>query len=153
MQLKEERPITVLTVGTWDIPHLGHFNFLKKLKGLFPNSRLVVGVNRDDFIYRFKHRLPVFSYEERSTLVGLINFVDSVLPNAGDEDSKVLIEQVLPEVLAIGSDWAKKDYYTQMGFDQDWLDAKNISLIYIPYTPMVSTTEIKRRLRDDGSNN
>ena len=34
-----------------------------------------------------------------------------------------------------------------MGFTQDWLDENNIILIYLPYTDMISTTEIKKRLR------
>jgi hypothetical protein len=30
----------------------------------------------------------------------------------------------------VGSDWAKSDYYAQMGFTQLWLDARNIDIIY-----------------------
>jgi len=33
-----------------------------------------------------------------------------------------------------------------MEFDQDWLDEKNISLIYIPYTKGISSTFIKGNL-------
>jgi hypothetical protein len=49
-------------------------------------------------------------------------------------------------VIAIGSDWATKNYYAQMQFNQDWLDSKNISLIYIPYTKGISSTFIKGQL-------
>jgi hypothetical protein len=34
-----------------------------------------------------------------------------------------------------------------MGFTQDWLDERNISLMYIPYTKGISTTELKRRMQ------
>jgi hypothetical protein len=34
-----------------------------------------------------------------------------------------------------------------MGFTQDWLDERGIMLLYIPYTPGISTTELKRRIR------
>lgn len=34
-----------------------------------------------------------------------------------------------------------------LGFTQDWLDENGISLIYIPYTDGISSTEIKRRLK------
>ena len=53
---------------------------------------------------------------------------------------------VQPNYIIIGSDWARKDYYKQMGFTQDWLDERDIGLIYVPYTDGISTTEIKRRI-------
>jgi bifunctional ADP-heptose synthase (sugar kinase/adenylyltransferase) len=68
------------------------------------------------------------------------------VPNAGGADSRIAIEQVKPDYIIIGSDWARRDYYYQMGFDQDWLDERGIGLIYIPYTDGISTTAIKHRL-------
>ncbi len=53
----------------------------------------------------------------------------------------------MPNVVVIGDDWKQKDYYTQMGFSQEWLDRYNIQIVYVPYTPTISTTEIKGRLR------
>ena len=73
-------------------------------------------------------------------------YVDQVIANSGGADSKPTILQVRPNIVAIGTDWAKKDYYKQMQFTQDWLDEKDISLIYIPYTKGISSTEIKTRL-------
>ena len=72
--------------------------------------------------------------------------MDQVIANSGGADSKPTILQVSPNIVAIGTDWAKKDYYKQMQFTQDWLDEKDISLIYIPYTKGISSTEIKTRL-------
>ena len=73
-------------------------------------------------------------------------YVDDVVMNIGGKDSKISIEQVKPDYIVIGSDWAKKDYYTQMGFDQDWLDQRGIGLIYVPYTKEISSTKIKGRM-------
>jgi hypothetical protein len=64
------------------------------------------------------------------------------------KDSRSTILDVAPDIVAIGSDWARKDYYKQMMFDQDWLDENNIMLLYIPYTSGISTTELKERARD-----
>jgi hypothetical protein len=72
--------------------------------------------------------------------------VNFVVPNIGNADSKPAIAECKPDVIAIGSDWARKDYYKQMQFDQDWLDERNISLIYIPYTKGISSTLIKEKL-------
>ena len=74
-------------------------------------------------------------------------YVDEVIFNIGGADSKISIEQVNPDYIVIGSDWARKNYYDQMQFTQDWLDQKNIGLIYIPYTYGISTTVIKGRLK------
>jgi hypothetical protein len=73
-------------------------------------------------------------------------FVDDVIPNIGGADSRPAIEKANPDIVAIGSDWARKDYYKQMGFTQDWLDTKGIILMYVPYTHGISTTDIKQRI-------
>jgi glycerol-3-phosphate cytidylyltransferase-like family protein len=74
--------------------------------------------------------------------------VDSVVPNLGGTDSKISIQISDPDYIVIGSDWAKKDYYSQMSFSQDWLDARGIGLVYVPYTRHVSTTAIKNRIKN-----
>ena len=74
-------------------------------------------------------------------------YVDEVVPNTDGEDSKPTILSVNPKFIVIGSDWAKKDYYTQMNFTQQWLDENGLILIYVPYTENVSTTSIKKRLK------
>jgi glycerol-3-phosphate cytidylyltransferase-like family protein len=73
--------------------------------------------------------------------------VTEVIPNTGGSDSTIAIEEVKPDVIAIGSDWARRDYYKQMNFTQDWLDERGIMLLYIPYGKGASSTEIKRRLK------
>jgi hypothetical protein len=51
--------------------------------------------------------------------------------------------RVRPKYLAIGSDWARKNYYEQIGVSQDWLDEQNITLVYVPRFPGISTTELR----------
>lgn len=137
--------LIVYTGGTFDLPHAGHINFLRRCAEL---GTVYVSLNTDDFIERYKGQPPVMSFEERATILEELKCVHSVLPNEGGLDSKPAILKVLPDIIAIGSDWARKDYYKQMGFDQDWLDRFDISLIYIPYTEGISTTELKRRIGD-----
>lgn len=137
----------ILTVGTFDVPHIGHYHLFLQIKQLFPSGILVVGVNRDDFIERFKGKKPVFTYEERVQMISQINLVDEVVENIGNEDSKVLIEQVKPDVVAVGSDWMKKDYCKQMDFTPEWLEQHAIALLYIPRYLDMSTTLIKNRIK------
>ena len=134
------------TGGTFDLLHFGHFNFLKKCKSIC--DEVVVSLNTDEFIEQFKGKKPVMSYQERENSLLYCQYVDKVVPNFSGEDSKPSILSTNPSIIAIGDDWAHKDYYSQMNFTQEWLDEKSIVLVYIPYTKGISTTEIKRRLSE-----
>lgn len=132
----------IYTGGTFDAPHLGHYNFLRQCAKL---GEVIVALNTDEFIEEFKGKPPLFTYGERKKLIELLPFVKEVVPNVGGKDSKITIEMVKPDIIAIASDWAKKDYYAQMSFTQEWLDQKGILLVYLPYTEIISTSEIRRR--------
>ena len=136
------------TGGTFDLFHVGHLNLLKRCFEIAGhNGQVIVSLNTDEFIYKYKGKYPVIPYQDRKAILESCKYVDSVIENYGQEDSKesiVLAHSI--DIVAIGSDWAKKDYYKQMNFTQDWLDEQNISLIYIPYTKGVSSTQIKTKI-------
>lgn len=136
--------LKIYTGGTFDLPHSGHVNFLRKCAQL---GDVYLSLNTDSFIEAYKGKPPVMSFQERRAVLEEFKSVTFIIENWGGADSRDVIEVINPDIIAIGSDWARKDYYKQMGFDQDWLDERNISLIYIPYTEGISSTEIKRRLK------
>lgn len=136
--------IKIYTGGTFDLFHFGHVEFLRKCSSF---GDVTVSLNTDEFIASYKGSSPVMTYEERKLVLESCKYVSRVVENIGGKDSKIAIEACGDiNVIAIGSDWAKKDYYSQMSFDQDWLDSKNIGLLYLPYTPGISTTDIKKRM-------
>jgi glycerol-3-phosphate cytidylyltransferase len=135
--------LTVYSGGTFDLYHSGHANFLSRCAEL---GRVVVSLNTDEFIESYKGKAPIISYEERRKVLLSCRSVSEVIPNFGGADSKPAIEITKPDIIAIGSDWARRDYYAQMGFSQDWLDERGIALLYIPYTEGISSTAIKARL-------
>jgi glycerol-3-phosphate cytidylyltransferase len=138
--------LVVYTGGTFDLFHAGHVNFLKRCKEIAGElGSVVVSLNTDEFIKEYKGKPPIVSFSDRMAVLKACKYVDQVIANSGGADSKPTILQVNPNIVAIGSDWAKKDYYKQKQFTQDWLDDKDISLIYIPYTKGISSTEIKTR--------
>jgi glycerol-3-phosphate cytidylyltransferase len=139
------KELKVYTGGTFDLFHAGHVNILRQCKRL---GRVIVALNTDEFIYEYKGKAPVCSFEERAEVLWACRYVDEVVENIGGADSRVTIDEVEPDIIAIGTDWARKDYYLQMGFDQDYLDRNEISLIYIPYTWTISTTQLKARSAD-----
>lgn len=133
----------VYTGGTFDLFHSGHVNLLKKCSEL---GSVVVALNTDEFIEAYKGKPPVMTYAEREAVLRACRYVDDVVPNMGGSDSRLSIDLVKPDLIVVGSDWARRDYYAQMQFDQDWLDERGIGLAYIPYTKNISTTNIKGRL-------
>jgi len=140
--------LRVYTGGTFDLFHVGHLNLLKRcyeIAGL--NGQVIVSLNTDEFIEKYKGKKPLISYEDRKAILESCRYVDSVIENYGNEDSKesIVLAQLI-DIVAIGSDWARKDYYKQMNFTQDWLDEQGISLIYIPYTKGISSTSIKEKI-------
>ena len=137
----------VYTGGTFDLVHSGHIRFLKacrRVSGV--NGRVVVSLNTDAFIEQYKGSAPIMTFDERKEILLGTKYVDEVVANEFGADSKPTILEVLPHFIVIGDDWAKKDYYAQMQFTQDWLDAHKIQLIYVPYTPGISTTDLKKRI-------
>jgi glycerol-3-phosphate cytidylyltransferase len=139
--------LRVYTGGTFDLFHAGHVNFLKHCQEIAGIAgQVIVSLITDSFIQEYKNKQPVCNDQERYDVVASCKYVNQVIWNSGGTDSKPAILSVKPDIIAIGSDWALKDYYQQMDFEQSWLDKLNISLIYIPYTQGISSTEIKKRL-------
>ena len=109
-------------------------------------DEVVVSLNTDEFIQEYKGFTPFHSYQQRKEILLSCRYVDKVQMNIGGQDSTKAIEAVAPHIIAIGTDWAAKDYYAQMGFTQEWLDIRNITLVYLPYTANVSSTIIKEKI-------
>lgn len=139
--------LKVYTGGTFDLLHSGHVAFLKRCAEL---GSVTVSLNTDEFIAEYKGKPPVMTYQERRDVLLGCRHVDAVIPNYGGTDSRLSIEAVNPNIIVVGSDWARRDYYAQMGFTQDWLDERGIALMYVPYTAGISSTDIKGRLRSRG---
>jgi len=135
--------LTIYTGGTFDLFHAGHVAFLERCSEL---GFVTVSLNTDEFITEYKKKAPVMTYAERARVLLSCRYVTRVIPNYGGADSTQAIEAVSPDLIVIGSDWARRDYYSQMGFTQDWLDERGIGLAYIPYTDGISSTAIKARL-------
>jgi glycerol-3-phosphate cytidylyltransferase len=129
-----------LTIGTFDCLHYGHLHLLMRCGDLA--DEVVVGVNSDRFVMSYKQTPPLFSEIERIYALETLGYEVELNTSSGRE----LIESVEPDLLVIGSDWARKDYLAQIGVTQDWLDERSIIVAYVPYTRGISTTLIKERL-------
>lgn len=137
---------TLYTGGTFDLFHFGHVNFLRHCKKI--SEKVVVSLNTDDFVSTYKQP-PIMNYQERVQSLLSCPYVDLVVPNIFGQDSKPTILNVKPDIIAVGDDWCHKDYYKQMSFTPEWLEEQNITLLYIPYTLGISTSEIRDRIKNE----
>lgn len=137
---------TGLTIGTFDVPHIGHAVLIQRALSLV-NLFLYVGVNSDEFVTRYKGTPPIYSLAERRAALEKLHKVATVI---NDSPGKDLIMRIKPHVVIIGSDWLGKDYLKQIDMTPEDFTSNGISLVYLPYTSGVSTTEIKRRLSEQG---
>ena len=137
--------------GTYDLLHPGHlfvFRQMRELAGL--DGKVVIALNTDDFVARFKDHPSVQSYREREAVLRSIRDIDMVVPNIGGEDARPAIEMVGPDIIAAGQDWYSPDhsrYCTQMGFTIEWLEERGIRLVYLDWMPGHSSTNLRAAAR------
>lgn len=138
----------LLTIGTFDGLHVGHLELLSECRRLIPDGSLYVGVNRDEFVERYKGHAPRQPLAHRIELLRSLRSVDGVFVNVGDEDSGVLIDAIRPETLGIGDDWLdpghdQRRYLAQLGVTFDWLRERGILIHYVPRTRGVSSSGLR----------
>lgn len=131
--------------GTFDLLHPGQVRFFKWASETF--DTVVAALNRDEFIERYKGKKPTQSLDDRMEMVLSCRYVDSVVVNIGDEDSKPSILAVRPTHVVNGSDWSRARLMKQMDLTEEFLAAFGIKIALCPLAREYSTTELKRRIR------
>ena len=97
----------VFTNGCFDIVHLGHIDYLEKAAAL--GSKLIVGLNTDTSVTQLKGpSRPINEEYARSRMLAAFAFVDAVVLFADDTPLE-LIEQLTPDILVKGNDYAIDD--------------------------------------------
>ena len=145
------RNAVVFNCGTYDLLHPGHlyvFRQLKEMSGMF--GEVVVGLNTDDFVERFKGHKPVQTYAQRFEMLSALRDIDRVVCNTGGEDARIIIEEVQPDIIAAGHDWYSEDdskYCRQMGFTKEWLAERRIELVYLDWMEGYSSTNLRATAR------
>ncbi|MCB1280244.1 MAG: adenylyltransferase/cytidyltransferase family protein, partial [Salinibacterium sp.] len=95
------------TNGCFDLLHAGHVDFLNRCRA--EGSLLVVGINSDASV-RAQNKgaeRPIVSAADRARVLSGLACVDYVVVFEEPEPSR-LIEQVRPDVLVKGEDWAER---------------------------------------------
>jgi cytidyltransferase-like protein len=131
--------------ATFDLPHYGHMRLIAKARELA--DEVVVVLNTDDFVQRFKHKTPVLNLHERMETLKGFKGVDIVDVNVGGEDSKPMLLKYRPDYIIFGDDYDIERYKKQIGVDDAFLYDNNMKLIQLPYTKEISTSNIIQRCR------
>jgi len=95
----------VLASGTFDLLHLGHVKYLEEAKKAGgKNAKLVVIVARDKTAEARKGSKPVMPEDHRRALVEALKVVDEAILGYEDFDMAKVIEEIKPDVIALGHD-------------------------------------------------
>lgn len=127
----------VITYGTYDLLHYGHINLLERAKAL--GDYLIVALSTDEFNWNEKHKKCYFTFEERKRMLEALRAVDLVIPEENWEQKKTDAELYKIDVFVIGDDWKGKF---------DFLKDQGVEVVYLPRTPEISTTQIKKDLHN-----
>jgi glycerol-3-phosphate cytidylyltransferase len=125
----------VITFGTFDLFHIGHLRILERAKDL--GNWLIVGVSSDHLNVSKKEVYPMCPEEHRMAITRAIRCVDEVFLEESLELKRDYVLQHNADVLVMGDDWKGR-----FDFVKDICD-----VVYLPRTPVVSSTEIKNACR------
>ncbi len=126
----------VITYGTFDLLHYGHINLLKRAKEY--GDYLIVALSTDEFNWNSKQKKCYFTYEERKKMLEAIRYVDLVIPEECWEQKVSDVKEFRVNTFVMGNDWEGK-----FDFLKD-----SCEVVYLPRTPEISTTQIKKDLKD-----
>ncbi len=134
----------VFTNGVFDLLHYGHVEYLEDARAL--GDRLVVGVNSDASVRRLKGPArPLIPEHERAELLAALESVDMVAIFE-DDTPLTLIEEVAPDVLAKGGDWALDRIV-----GREFVEARGGKVVSVRLREGRSTTTIVERILEGRS--
>ena len=123
----------VLTVGVFDMLHIGHILLFKRALG----DHLIVAVQEDDCILKDKPGTRMlYTTEEREFMVGAIKYVDEVVTY---RDVDVDIQNLDFDVFAKGPDQCHAGFQRA----EAWCREHGKEVVVIPRTENISSTMLK----------
>ncbi|RLG95790.1 FAD synthase [Candidatus Bathyarchaeota archaeon] len=147
---KEEKKRVVLASGAFDLLHYGHVHYLtnaKKAGG--ENAKLVVVIARDKTIEKFKGHKPVIPEDERRALVESLKVVDEAILGYEDMDMLRIIEEVKPDIIALGYDEDRIEGELRRLIAERNLNIKIVRVSKFEGKGMISSSKIKEKIIED----
>lgn len=131
----------VLTVGVYDILHIGHILMFQHAKEY--GDYLIVAVQESEVVKINKPQAKlVYNTEERMFMVGSLKYVDEVITYKDVDD---IIKKVDFDVFAKGPD------QNHAGFQRavEWAKEKGKDVVVVPRTDGISSTTLRNYLKEN----
>jgi FAD synthetase len=153
MANKPGKKKVVLASGVFDLLHLGHVKFLeyaKKAGG--ENAKLVVIIARDSTVEKTKGRKPIMSEDQRRTLVESLKVVDEAVLGYENFDIGEVIENIKPDVIALGYDQEEMEKEVRNYVDKNKVNVKIVRIGKFGENTLDSSSKIKQKIIDKLAN-
>jgi len=125
-----------------DLFHRGHLEFLKKIKSLYPDSYLIIGIHSDSTVESYK-RKPIFSMEDRAAIVESCKFVDKVVKDAPLKITEEYLKEHRIDLIIHGDDMT--DFFLECYS----VPIQGGIVEFLPYYKGISTSDIIEKIKKD----
>lgn len=130
----------ILTVGVYDLLHIGHVELFRKAKAM--GDYLIVAVQESEVVQMFKPDAKmVYSTEERCYMVRAIRYVDEVVVY---KDVRDIVKEVDFDVFAKGPDQKHEGFQAAVRYCEE--NGKDV--IVMPRTEGISSSDLKTIIKN-----
>jgi cytidyltransferase-like protein len=132
--------MTVYTVGTFDLLHVGHLALLEHCKTL--GDIVAVGVASDEVVNSYKPNVPVIPLKQRMEMLKALRCIDIVRPYYELEYVSGC-KELKPDIFIIGEDWGRSAHNIDV---EMYLKSMDKKILQVSYNPQTSSTKIKQKV-------
>lgn len=130
----------ILTVGVYDLLHLGHVELFRKAKKM--GDYLIVAVQDSAVVKKFKLDAKiVYNTEERCYMVRAIRYVDEVVVY---QDVKDIVQEVDFDVFVKGPDQKHEGFQAAVRYCEE----HGKEVVVMPRTEGVSSSDLKTIIKN-----
>lgn len=130
----------ILTVGVYDLLHIGHIELFRRAKNL--GDFLIVAVQESDFILKYKPNAKiVYGTKERMYMVQSIRYVDKVVVYSDVDD---IVKKIDFDVFVTGPDQNHSGFQAAI----KWCKQNGKEHVILPRTEGISSSFLKHSIAE-----
>lgn len=136
--------VKVLFQGTFDLLNYGHVRAFEDAKN--QGEYLIIALNTDDLIRRYKKRNPILPYEQREFILKAIKWIDKIIP-ANNFSPLELLKEYKIKVYVIGTEWKASKMK-----EINYMRSIGGKVFFTPeYDGVIHSSEIRRKCVQEAS--
>lgn len=129
----------VLTVGVYDLLHIGHVNLFRRARAI--GDHLVVAVQESDVVLKYKPEAKlVYTTEERMYMVKAIRYVDEVITYKAVDD---IVQTADFDIFVTGPDQNHAAFLKAI----KWCETHGKEHVVLPRTEGISSSWLKEQIK------